>query len=215
MAGLALLTPMQRLFSMARSPGIEGVHELAGEVRVNGLQVSPGSAVAPGDVVETGPDSRVIYAVGRSVFLQRDESRVEIHGSSVDAGDEEENPVVHMLRVLSGKLLSVHARGELLVETSSASIGIRGTGLYIDAQASRTYVCICYGTADLRTIEGETLETVTTRHHESPRYLYPADAATRIEQAPVVDHTDDELILLESLVGRQPPFVSDGGDGGY
>ena len=26
-------------------------------------------------------------------------------------------------------------------------------------------------------------------------------------QAPVINHTDAELILLESLVGRQPPFI--------
>ena len=28
-----------------------------------------------------------------------------------------------------------------------------------------------------------------------------------IEAAPVINHTDTELILLESLVGRKPPFT--------
>jgi hypothetical protein len=28
--------------------------------------------------------------------------------------------------------------------------------------------------------------------------------------APVLNHTDAELILLESLVGRQPPFIGTG-----
>jgi len=28
-----------------------------------------------------------------------------------------------------------------------------------------------------------------------------------IERAPVINHKDEELILLESLVGRVPPFV--------
>ena len=37
-------------------------------------------------------------------------------------------------------------------------------------------------------------------------------------KAPVINHTDAELILLESLVWRQPPFVDNegnGGSGGY
>jgi len=29
----------------------------------------------------------------------------------------------------------------------------------------------------------------------------------RIERAPVINHTDAELILLESLVGRKVPFT--------
>jgi hypothetical protein len=33
-----------------------------------------------------------------------------------------------------------------------------------------------------------------------------------IEPAPVINHTDEELILLESLVGRVPPFGSTPGD---
>lgn len=85
----------------------------------------------------------------------------------------------------------------------------------MDVQRDRTYACVCYGTVDLFTGEGERLETVRTTHHESPRYLYPVDAQRRIEQAPVVDHTDDELIMLESLVGRRPPFLDAGGDRNY
>jgi hypothetical protein len=102
-----------------------------------------------------------------------------------------------------------------VVETPNGSIGVRGTGFYVDVQDTRTYACICYGVADLMTTDGEKLETVRTQHHESPRYLYPAGATNRIESAPVVDHTDDELILLESLVGRRPPFVDDAKGGNY
>jgi hypothetical protein len=36
-----------------------------------------------------------------------------------------------------------------------------------------------------------------------------------IEQAPVINHTDDELIMLELLVWRQPPFVEENGGNGY
>ncbi len=212
---LAAAVPMARLFAMARKPGVQGLHEISGDVRINEAGVAQGAPVLPGDAVETGANGRAIYVVGRSVFLQRENTRVELAGPPVDPGDDEPNPVIHLLRVLTGKLLSVHARGELSVETENGSIGIRGTGLYVDVQPNRTYACVCYGTADLVDPQGQPLETVRTTHHESPRYLYPQGAPIRIEQAPVVDHTDDELILLESLVGRRPPFLSLGRDRNY
>ena len=47
-------------------------------------------------------------------------------------------------------------------------------------------------------------ETVRTIHHDAPRYIYAhGDMPIKmIEPAPVVNHTDAELIMLEALVGR-------------
>lgn len=213
--GLLVSTPMARLFAMAKEPAVQGLHELSGSVEVSGRAAVQGGGIVPGDVIETGADSRAVYVVGRSVFLQRADTRVELAPPPAEGASRGGIDVVHALRVLAGKLLSVHARGDLVVETPFGGLGIRGTGVYIDVQAVRTYACVCYGTADMLTGEGEKLETVRTRHHESPRYLYPRGAARRIEEAPVVDHTDDELIMLESLVGREPPFVADGRSGNY
>jgi hypothetical protein len=49
-------------------------------------------------------------------------------------------------------------------------------------------------------------ETVRTTHHDQPRYIYRSGMPKPIEHAPVVNHTDAELILLESTVGRKVPF---------
>ena len=43
-------------------------------------------------------------------------------------------------------------------------------------------------------------ETVTTQHHDEPRYIY--SGKKEIENAPVINHTDKELIVLEKLLGR-------------
>jgi len=51
----------------------------------------------------------------------------------------------------------------------------------------------------------EISETVTTSHHDQPRFIYSGEK--RIDPAPVINHSDQELILLERLVGRVPPFV--------
>ncbi len=50
-----------------------------------------------------------------------------------------------------------------------------------------------------------------TYHHDAPRYIL-ADAPTgeKIKSAPVINHTDEELELIESLVGRSVPFAFTG-----
>ena len=51
-------------------------------------------------------------------------------------------------------------------------------------------------------------ETVRTSHHEQPRYIMGAGAPQMLMGAPVINHTDAELILLEGRVGRRPPVFS-------
>ena len=49
-----------------------------------------------------------------------------------------------------------------------------------------------------------------TTHHESPLLLTESDGVVRAEPGPFRNHTDAELIMLEALVGREPPFVKSG-----
>jgi hypothetical protein len=210
-AGAALtVADVPALLAMARLPEVQGIHELAGQVSVNGVAAAKGTRVAPGDSVATASGSHAVFVVGRSAFLLRENAHVELAPA-----EKADSLVVHALRILSGALLSVHPRGERTIATHTGIIGIRGTGLYVDATPDLTYACVCYGTADLATPGGEVLETVGTRHHDSPRYIHAPGATRLIEPAPVIDHTDAELIMLESLVGRVPPFVDDPGSGGY
>src|SRR5260221_424234 len=61
------------------------------------------------------------------------------------------------------------------------------------------------GTAEVAATMGGARESYSTRHHESPRYIYGDGRKRAIVPASVANHTDSELILLESLVGRSPP----------
>jgi hypothetical protein len=115
---------------------------------------------------------------------------------------------------VTGKLLGVFGSGgERRLVTATATIGIRGTGAYIEAEPTRTYFCLCYGTAEVAATLGGARESYTTRHHESPRYIYGDKRSRAIVPASVANHTDSELIMLESLVGRSPPntFMDSGG----
>lgn len=174
-----------------------GFYRLRGEVRVNGRPAHKGMLLAAGDTVSTGADSEAIYIIGQDVYLQRDRSLVSIGGEALKDG----------LRVITGKLLAVFAKGERQIRVPTATIGIRGTACYIDALPERVYFCLCYGRADIVSARDPALTaSITTRYHDSPFYL-TADAGF-MQAAPVIDHSDAELTLLESLVGRIPPFHS-------
>ena len=104
------------------------------------------------------------------------------------------------------------------LRTATATIGIRGTAVYLEAEATRTYVCTCYGEAEIiSTADPSARETVRTTRHEQPRYVMGTGAPQMIMGAPVINHTDVELTMLESLVGRRTPFVQrkDGAPGVY
>jgi hypothetical protein len=54
----------------------------------------------------------------------------------------------------------------------------------------------------------ESTETVAAAHHDKPLYILADEASGKnIRPAPFLNHTDQELMLIETLVGRKPPFV--------
>jgi hypothetical protein len=184
--------------ALAQGKVQRGIHRIQGDVRVDGQPARLGAQIPFGAFVQTRADSAVVFVSGRDAFLVRKDSGL--------------NLVKDGLRIVTGAVLSVFATGRRrTVETSTATIGIRGTGLYVEAEPERTYACTCYGVTVLEP-KGDpaSRETVRTRHHEQPRYIMASGAPQMIMQAPVVNHTDAELILLESIVGRQPPFIGQG-----
>jgi hypothetical protein len=200
-AGLALGMAGLRE-ALAQGTVQKGVAEIKGDVRVNGQAARPGMALRPGDSVSTGSDALLMAIVGRDAYLLRADSQLEL-----EAGRK--NGIPGVLRVVSGALLAVFATGQpKQIRTSSATIGIRGTAVYVEKEPNRTYVCTCYGTARLAPADDpKVVETVRTKHHDQPRYVYPKGAPRMIEKAPVMNHTDAELVMLESLVGRKVPFT--------
>jgi hypothetical protein len=173
-----------------------GMHRITGKVEINGRAAVQGMAISAGDTITTGPDGEAIYIIGNDAYLQRDRSVVTLTGNAVTKG----------LRVLNGKLLSVFGKGAKQIETSTATIGIRGTGCYIEAAPDKVYFCLCYGMADIASLKNPThSETIESRYHDHPVYLH-ADGSQMMAPADVINHSDSELILLESLVGRLPPF---------
>ena len=186
-----------------------GFRQIEGEVLLNGRRVrseqmeGPDGVPVPSDAsITTGAQASVVFVIGRDAFLMRGNSRVELNPNLLDRKKNE----ISGFNLRSGAILSVFARKKRTIRTLSALIGIRGTGVYIETDSDKTYVCTCYGTSYMQVIDSpEINETVTTLYHDQPRFIYSREK--RIDHAPVINHSDQELILLERLVGRVPPFV--------
>jgi len=178
------------------------VKVLQGSVRVNGKKASKSTAIRPGDTVETAQGAHVAFVIGEDAFLLRSESKLMLeHNASGKAS------VISGLRLLSGGLLAVFAPGARRIETPTATAGIRGTGIYLEASAEQTYFCTCYGVVDLRDRAGVERKTVVSGYHTANMiFANPAERG-RMADAEVKDHTDEELIMLERLVGRTSPIV--------
>ena len=197
--------PAKTALAMGRYP--QGVRKVQGEAFVEELAARVGDPVRIGDTVRTGPDGTIVFVVEAAVFLLREQSRLELRREAID-----ESRTTDVLRLLEGKMLAVFSRrrAKKLI-TVTAVAGIRGSGAYAETDPELTYLCTCYGRAEIVAIaDPKSRESVRTRHHESPRFI---DVDGRIRPAPVINHTDAELILLESMVGRRPPFVDSPGHG--
>jgi len=177
----------------------KSVYDARGAVTVNGQAASTATRIAAGDRIETGAGGQIIFVVGADAFILRENSRVELGGSNV---------LVNTARLAAGALLSVFGKGApKRVTTPTSTIGIRGTGLYVEARPDQSYVCTCYGEIEIATADDPSVnERIVSRHHDAPRYVLKAGAARRIQPAPFINHTDLELSLIETLVGRTPPF---------
>jgi hypothetical protein len=174
-----------------------GMRSIKGSVHIDGTPAELGQRILPGQTVTTETGSEAVFVVGTDAFLQRDNSTFRI-GS---------NAGVVVLRYISGKVLSVFGKGRKTLLTPTATIGIRGTACYIEAEQVRTYFCLCYGKALLTPHSDRSRpQTLHTRHHERPLYIHAGTGRSVIESANVVNHVDAELIMLEALVGRMPPF---------
>lgn len=182
-------------------PAGQSIYELKGSVTVNGLPANIKTVIKQNDTVQTGHDGHIVFVVGKDAFILRANSHLELSG--------EDNFVVIGMRLVTGALLSVFGRSRHHITTSTATIGIRGTGVYAESEPERSYVCTCYGTTEISALQDSaSQETITAKHHDAPRYIH-ANAATGsyIEPAPFKNHTDLELTLIETLVDRTPPFA--------
>lgn len=186
-------------------PPNQSIYRLVGTVAVNGNPANLQTRIFVGDTVETGKDSELVFVVGTHSMLLRAECKLVIEGEKTESA----SLLMKGCRLLAGKVLSASRNMPMTVTTTTASIGIRGTGWYAESDPEQTYFCTCYGTTEVAAIhDPQNRETVTTKRHDRPLYILGKSAGAKaIRNAPFINHTDQELSLIEALVGRTPPFI--------
>jgi hypothetical protein len=204
---IGLIQPVYALGGLPdRLPKGQSIYKLSGHVIVDGQVANIKTQIRPNSKIQTGKDSEIIFVVGTDAFILRSNSEIEFSATGL---------LIQGLRIVSGAILSVFGKRESShkIVTTTATIGIRGTGIYVDAEPDRTYACTCYGHTQISAnANPNVVQNIVTEHHEEPVYILPkASQQKLIVTAPVKDHADSELNLIEALVGRKTPF----GSGGY
>lgn len=185
-------------------PDDKSIFELSGNVYVDGQKASQDTFIKASALVETKSNSHIIFKVGKDAHILRENSRLQLEGSNV---------VETGLNLLTGKVLSVFGKRQAnekstTIRTTTATIGIRGTGVYAESYSDKSYLCTCYGQTLIQSnTNPEQSEAIQASHHDAPRFILKnAEKNKLIIPAPVFNHTDEELMLIEAIVGRESPI---------
>lgn len=184
-------------------PG-RSIYRLRGRATVNGKEANLSTLIKPNDSIQTYDKSELVFVVGGHAMILREMSQLRLAGKEDNASF-----LIQGIRIVSGKLLAVSRSQGTQIRTSTATIGIRGTGFYIESEPDQTYFCTCYGLSDVEsTDDPSSKDTVASKYHDKPLYIFATEPEGKnIRPAPFINHTDQELMLIETLVGRTPPFV--------
>jgi uncharacterized protein with beta-barrel porin domain len=194
---LAIFLPVN---SYAASKHLRGViHEIEGDVFINKNIANQSSIIQSGNRITVAYGGRLVFSIGDDSYLLQE-------GSSLELASQD-NVVVSGLRLLTGGLLSVFGKRQTTTKiyTRTATIGIRGTGVYLNSQPEKLYFCTCYGSTDLHLGHNHT-EHIHATHHSAFDVTGKTANSMKMIATEVIGHTDDELRLLERYSGRQPLF---------
>ena len=189
--------------SVPRKLTEQSIHSIEGRVLVNGKVATKTTYIGPTDTIETAKNGNIVFVVGKDAYILRGGSKLKLH-------EQRRNPgVAETLQLFTGRLLSVFAKGKHRIRTTTAVVGVRGTGIYMEANPEESYLCTCYGSVNLYSRKDRaSRERIVSQHHDQPRYILASGPkGNLIRRAPMINHTDVELMLIEELVGRTPPFV--------
>lgn len=185
----------------AKLPPGRSIYKIQGNVSVDGKPADINTIISASSLVKTGNSSRIIFVVGSDAFILRSNSELQLGGSGF---------LIETLRMMSGKLLSVFGERKKphRITTLTATIGIRGTGIYVESDAEQSYICTCYGHTLISSNQDQSVQQeIISKHHDDPLYVLSGNNSKIIRPAPFINHTDVELALIEELVGRTPPFA--------
>ena len=175
------------------------IHDLQGTVTINKKPLTRASDIKNGDEITVSTGGKLVFSIGEDAFLVRGGSTLQVYA-------EENSAFVSALRLVNGAVLGVFGKRKTTTQiyTVTATIGIRGTAVYTAVTPDKLYTCTCYGHTDL--IVGLDSADVIATHHNAHVVTNGINGNAQMKAFEVIDHNDDELRMLEALVGRKPIF---------
>ena len=175
------------------------IHDLQGIVTINKKPLTHATSINNGDEIIVSNDGKLVFSIGEDAFLVRGGSTLQVYA-------EENSAFVSALRLVNGAVLGVFGKRKSTTQiyTVTATIGIRGTAVYAAVTPDKLYTCTCYGHTDL--IVGLDSADVIATHHNAHVVTNGINGNAQMKAFEVIDHNDDELRMLEALVGRKPIF---------
>lgn len=144
------------------------------DVPLNGQRMLAQQAVQAGDHIQTGPNSRLVFAIGNAAFHLRQKSRLQV-GRSATLN------TVRLRRLLSGAVVGVFGRGSArTIATPTFTDGIRGTGTYTEVMPGKySCFCNCYGAVGLTASRCGRFCSTTSRSEAQPSQSLAASSRRR------------------------------------
>ncbi len=180
------------------------IHDLRGSVKINGVAATYKSIIRPGDSVVTGADGYIVFIVGDSAFMLRSRSELAIEMPTSSQS------LFGVLRLLTGALGATFKSGTpASLRTANATIGIRGTGVYMETRGNGTYFCTCWGKTELGVVDAPMQREWVESTRHNPRFIAykPDTSGNYMQTAPFETHSDDEMDILEKCVLRRAPWI--------
>ncbi len=195
----AAAMPIAALLPATAQAANSTIHELEGDVYINRRKLNADTKIRSGDEIVVSHDGKLVFSVGEDAYLVRG-------GTVLQVNLNNNNLLVSSLRIVTGAVLGVFGKRSRTthIHTATATIGIRGTAVYVDAGPHTCYTCTCYGHTDL--VVGRQREQVIATHHNAHMVSAAPTGDMQMQVFETKGHTDDELRMLEALVGRKPPF---------
>ena len=179
------------------------VVQLTGDTLLNGKRLVPNQTIQTGDQLQTGPGANLVFVMGNSSFLVRQNSLMTVErGATLNT--------VSLLRIATGAVASVWSKdnskgSSKSIVTPTLTVGIRGTGLYTEVMPNfdnRTYFCNCYGTLELNA--GGSQKLSEAKYHQS--FFAEKELGQnnfRLRPTGLLNHTDEEMEFLARLINQR------------
>lgn len=173
-----------------------GIHKLQGDVFINNRRASTESRIRAGNRIVVAHDGELTFSIGQDAFLLKGGTAVELVGGTT----------LSSLRLLTGSVLaSLGTRSKPFnLVSSMAIVAVRGGAVYLSAEPHRLYTWTRYGQSELRFGRQRQAVSASDTAYEIVR----DSAGVSMQSMQVHEQMDDELRMLESLVGRTPAFVA-------